>query len=111
MGTMPVALIVCSRLLLARESPNRPAAATSGSRRKCVTFIDRGGGAAQAAQASAFATSAPFAIPDEGGWLRIPARNRFLQPGDHLRRSLRVLARQGTPDDDALDRLRHVQPG
>ena len=67
----------------------------------------------RAAETTLFGTDSTlpsFAVPDERSWVGVPASDRVLQPGDQLRHALRMLAIQGSPADDALDGLRHVQP-
>src|SRR5579872_1073887 len=51
-----------------------------------------------------------FAVPHERSGVSIPARGGVLEPGNELGRSLRVLSIQGSPADNALDGLGHVQP-
>src|SRR5260221_6582513 len=50
-------------------------------------------------------------MPHERSGILIPASHRLLQPLNDLLGALRVLTRQGPADQDALHRLRHIQPG
>src|SRR5581483_8200982 len=71
------------------------------------------GGATQGVTALAGPLTAcgAFAAPDERRRVRVPAVDRRGEPGHHLLGRLGMLAGQGTPDDDPLDRLGQVQPG
>jgi len=59
----------------------------------------------------AMRTNVLFAAPDEGRRGGVPAAGGGLQPGDDLGDGGGVLAGEGAADEDALDRLGHVQPG
>src|SRR5215208_7942151 len=61
--------------------------------------------------AAALASELALAGPDEGGGVGVPAARRRFEPGDDVARRSRGLAGQCTADEDALDRLGHVQPG
>src|SRR6266508_2278442 len=56
------------------------------------------------------ATLFAFASPHERSGVGVPASHGVLQPGDQLRHTLRMLPSQGSPANDALDGLRHIQP-
>src|SRR5258705_10232686 len=70
-----------------------------------------GARAAKTTQACALAPSAAGAIPDEWGGMAIPTSHRLLEPVDELFGALGMLARKGTAHQNALQRLRHVEPG
>src|SRR6266568_474058 len=90
---------------------------------RVAPFIEGGGSAegaagagARAAEAMAAGAAAPAALralaaPDEGRGRGVPAERGGLQPGDDLVGGGRVLPVQGAADEDALDRLGHVEPG
>src|SRR5260221_1023371 len=59
----------------------------------------------------AYATGGALATPDEGGRIGVPAPRSRLQPRDELVACLRMLPRQSPASQDALDRLRHIEPG
>ena len=63
------------------------------------------------AVAGVSATLASFAVPYEGCGSPVPPCHRRLQPRDDLRWRLGMLPRQCPPGNDALDRLRPMQPG
>src|SRR4051812_46596541 len=50
-------------------------------------------------------------MPDEGGWVGVPARDGVVEPGDQVVLRLGRVALKGTSDEDALDGLGHLQPG
>src|SRR6187455_1165696 len=70
-----------------------------------------GWGATQATLSGALATFVALPAPDEGGWMGVPAGDGVVEPGDELILGLWVVAIEGAADEDALDRLSHVQPG
>src|SRR6266699_5314510 len=53
---------------------------------------------------------AALPMPHERGRVLIPASHRLFQPVNDLLRTLRVLTRQGPAHQDALHRLRRIQP-
>ena len=65
----------------------------------------------QASEASPFPPTPTFPIPDKGRRMFIPASDGLLEPVDDLLSRLGVLTGEGTPNDDALQRLGHVEPG
>src|SRR5919202_4403419 len=63
------------------------------------------------AVAGAFSASLPaLAVPHEGRGLLVPGLRRLLEPGADLGWALRMLPGEGAAFQDALDRLRQVQP-
>src|SRR5581483_7213130 len=60
---------------------------------------------------STLPSPAALAIPDKRGGLLIPASHRLLQPVNNLLRRLGMLSRKRSAHNDALQRLRHIQPG
>jgi len=69
-----------------------------------------GGRASESPGTSALATFLTFAAPDEGCWGGVPAHDGVLEPGDQLVLTRRMLAGQCATADNALQRLRHIQP-
>src|SRR3954451_5805446 len=60
---------------------------------------------------AAFASELPFAAPLEGSGVGVPAARGGFEPVNDVVRGAGVLAGEGATDEDALDRLGHVQPG
>jgi len=60
---------------------------------------------------SALAALLALAAPIERRWRGIPAGDGVVQPGEQIVLALGMLAGEGATTDDALERLRHVQPG
>jgi hypothetical protein len=64
-----------------------------------------GRGAPQATLSGALATFVALAVPDEGGWMGVPACDGVVEPGDELVLRLGMMPLECTTDEDALDRL------
>src|SRR5918995_7535033 len=61
--------------------------------------------------AAALASELALAAPLEGGGVGVPAPCGRLEPVDDIVRGTGGLAGERAADEDALDRLGHVQPG
>src|SRR4051812_1939649 len=73
-----------------------------------------GAGAAEGMAVSLAAALAPelaLAAPLEGGGVGVPAARRRFEPVDDVVRGGRCLPVECATDEDALDRLGHVEPG
>src|SRR6476469_5551810 len=82
---------------------------TSGSCRNGLVLEE----CSRAAKMTFFSTNStlpPLAVPHERSWVGVPASHGVLKPSDQFGHTRRMLAIQGSPADDALDSLRHIQP-
>jgi hypothetical protein len=64
-----------------------------------------------AAHPGALASPPAFAVPDERRRVLVPPSHRLFQPRDELVGRLGMLARQRAAVQDALEGLRHIEPG
>src|SRR6266480_1325480 len=88
------------RAILVRRMPSEGRSAGAGSRpAETMASLD-----------STMTPRLALAAPDKRRGLAVPAPRGRLQPGDNLGGRLGMLAGQGPPPEDALDRFRHVQP-
>src|SRR3954465_11323451 len=70
-----------------------------------------GWGATQAPLSGALAAFEALTMPDERGWMGVPAGDGVVEPGDQVVLGLGLLSVECAADDDPLDGLGHVQPG
>src|SRR3954451_12018621 len=85
-----------------------------GGRSTMDRTTSAGTGAAEGvvvALAAALPSELALAGPDEGGGVGVPAARGRFEPVDDVVRGGGGLPGQCTADEDALDRLGHVQPG
>jgi hypothetical protein len=64
-----------------------------------------GRGAPQATLSGALATFVALPVPDEGGWMGVPACDGVVEPGDEFVLRLGMMPLECPTDEDALDRL------